>query len=528
MKKLFSVLLTLAILMAAVLSMTLPASAETQSGACGAFGSDITWSFDAATGELSFTGTGEMAAFSGAQSLPWIELVGDVKTVTFGEGITKITAGTLYNCSQMTTLTLPSTLNTIERYALQGCSALTTVTIPAALTNIGTGAFMGCTGLTSFTVEEGNSAYIAIGGDLYSKDLETFVQYAAGKPADAVWLPTHVTAVGEAAFSYSKLKSITIPEGVTTIGSAAFGGCEKLIDVSIPRTVTSIGVSAFSMCTELTDVVIPNSVTTLGNSAFYECPKLKNVVLPDTLEVLENGMFMNCVSLERIYLPKTVASVGSMSFSGCTVLKKIYFGGTEEAWNEVEKNEFLSRLENVEIVFHIEHTLGDWTLTKPAAPGVEGCEAKVCSDCGYQEIRRIDALPAETAAATTTTQQIPIATTVPTSTMTFTGTAQTITRPATTVGNLPNAPATTVASAEEPAQTIPSGVDGTNTPNQTSEVEDATQFATGTPQTQTNAGNQTQAPDTQKSGCGAVLSGGVGMLCLLCASAVMLGKKEQD
>ena len=520
MKKLFSVLLTLAILMATVLSMALPASAENQGGTCGAFGSDITWSFDAETGELSFAGTGEMTTFSGAQSLPWIELVGDVKTATFGEGITKITAGTLYNCTQMTKLNLPSTLQTVERYALQGCSALPTITIPAALTNIGTGAFMGCTGLMGFTVEEGNPAYTAIGGDLYSKDLKTFVQYAAGKPAEAVWLPTHVTAVGEAAFAYSKLKSVTIPEGVTTIGSAAFGGCERLVDVSIPETVTSIGVSAFSMCTELTDIVIPNSVTGIGNSAFYKCPKLKNVVLPDTLALLENGMFMDCTSLERIYLPKTVASVGSMSFSGCTSLKKIYFGGTEEAWNNVEKNEFLSRLENVEILFHTEHTLGDWTLIKPAAPGVEGCEAKICSDCGYQETRKLDALPAETVAATTTTQQVPVATTAPAETLIITGPMQTVTAPATTVANLPSAP----------AQTTPSDVEGTTSPNQTSEEVYATQVATGTPQVQTNAGtgDQTQAPDTQKSGCGAVLSSGAGMLCLLCASAVVLGKKKQD
>ena len=105
----------------------------------------------------------------------------------------------------------------IYRYAFYNCTGLTSVTIPDSVTSIGDFAFSGCTGLTSITI------------------------------------PDSVTSIGYSAFSgCTGLTNVTIPNSVTSIEYFAFSGCTGLTSITIPDSVTSIGNYAFSGCTDLT------------------------------------------------------------------------------------------------------------------------------------------------------------------------------------------------------------------------------------------------------------------------------------
>ena len=73
------------------------------------------------------------------------------------------------------------------------------------------------------------------------------------------------------------MNGITIPDGVTSIGSSAFQNCSSLTSITIPDSVTSIGSSAFYGCRSLTSITIPDSVTSISNSALY-CANLNKVV----------------------------------------------------------------------------------------------------------------------------------------------------------------------------------------------------------------------------------------------------------
>ncbi|MCL2245048.1 MAG: leucine-rich repeat domain-containing protein, partial [Treponema sp.] len=98
----------------------------------------------------------------------------------------------------------------------------------------------------------------------------------------------------------SSLISITIPEGVTSIGYNAFSGCNSLTSITIPSSVMSIGDYAFYGCSNLTSIIIPSSVTSIGNYAFASCSSLTSITIPSSVTSIGEGAFVSCSSLTSI------------------------------------------------------------------------------------------------------------------------------------------------------------------------------------------------------------------------------------
>ena len=140
----------------------------------------------------------------------------------------------------------------------------------------------------------------------------------------SIVIPDSVTSIGDYAFYYcSRLTNITLPENATSIGHGAFGYCESLTNIIIPDGVTSIGDEAFNSCKSLTSIVIPNSVTSIGNKAFSFCDNLTSVVIPDSITSIEAYAFWNCSKLTNIILPESITRIGHSAFYGCDSLKSI-------------------------------------------------------------------------------------------------------------------------------------------------------------------------------------------------------------
>ena len=112
------------------------------------------------------------------------------------------------------------------------------------------------------------------------------------------------------------IKSVVIPEGVTTIGHAAFFGC-ALESVQMPASMTTIEQDAFSWCSSLENVVIPEGVTTIEDAAFISCKKLQSVEIPESVTEIESYTFAYCTNLERVKIPRSIAKIGPMAFEGC-------------------------------------------------------------------------------------------------------------------------------------------------------------------------------------------------------------------
>ena len=139
-----------------------------------------------------------------------------------------------------------------------------------------------------------------------------------------VSIPAGVASIGERAFDNCiKLYDLVIPEGVAGIYNYVFNGCRSLTSVTIPESVRSIGSSAFSGCSSLTSVTIPEGVTSIGGAAFYGCSSLTSVTIPDGVTSIEYDAFRSCSSLTSVTIPEGVTSIGSCVFQGCSGLTSI-------------------------------------------------------------------------------------------------------------------------------------------------------------------------------------------------------------
>ena len=192
-----------------------------------------------------------------------------------------------------------------------------------------------------------------------------------------------VTIIGDDVFSGNdNLVSVTIPEGVTTLGNWCFEDCSNLQRVDLPSTLLLLGGStAFADCINLTDIEIPENVTSVGyrtfdgcsnltkikvdknNPVLYEengivynreektleccpggisgsvtvhegiekidayafssCEKITDIILPSSLRTIKEAAFVSCTGLEKLVIPEGTTTLSDWTFNGCHNLKEI-------------------------------------------------------------------------------------------------------------------------------------------------------------------------------------------------------------
>ena len=219
-------------------------------------------------------------------------------SVTIGNSVTSIGRFAFYDCSGLTSVTIPNSVTSIGRFAFSYCSGLTSITIPNSVTNIGDYAFSGCSALESIIVEEGNTIYDS--RENCNAIIETETNTLL-RGCNNTIIPSSVTTIGSTAlYGCSGLTSIIIPNSVTSIGDYAFSGCKGLTSITIPNSVTSIGEYAFDCCTGLTSVTIGNSVTSIGKWAFSNCKGLTSITIPNSVTNIGDFAFHGCPDLTSV------------------------------------------------------------------------------------------------------------------------------------------------------------------------------------------------------------------------------------
>ena len=263
-----------------------------------------------------------------------------------GKAVVGIRANGFYECTGVTGLILPDTVEYIDVNAFEGCEKLTRVRWSAGLRKINTGAFdrtgletlvlpegvtfLGanafghaklksvslpstvakmtatneksdanpfafCENLEEIYVAEGNKAYKSDGNCVMRREDNTLV---VGCKASKI--PSYTEHIGRSAFQGAALESVALPEGVTSIEDYAFAHNDRLKEITLPQSLTSIGKYAFLWCAALESIALPDGVTSVGNNAFSTCISLKELALGAELLNAGCGLTEFCVALEKI------------------------------------------------------------------------------------------------------------------------------------------------------------------------------------------------------------------------------------
>lgn len=173
-----------------------------------------------------------------------------------GLPVKRIEEYAFWDCSDLTSVTIPDSVEVIKAGAFAECSSLTSIVIPDSVKSVEGALFRGCSSLTSVKLPDGIDC---IYGGMF---------------ADC-----------------TNLTSVTLPESITIIGYHEFEGCSALTSITIPENVESIYERAFCECESLKDITIPESVTSIGEWAFQRCSGLESItILNPDCEIADNPM----------------------------------------------------------------------------------------------------------------------------------------------------------------------------------------------------------------------------------------------
>lgn len=183
-----------------------------------------------------------------------------------------IAVDAFYGCDDVTSVTLPEGLTTIEDSAFESMNGLIEIVIPDSVTHIGKVAFSDCQSL------------------------------------QRVVLPAQLQTISEDLFeSCGSLTEVNIPAGVKTLEAGCFAACTSLKKIQLPKGLETIGGLAFELCSQLERVIIPNGVTKIGGRAFNLCSNLDIISIPNSVTFVGTDAFEGTKWLESYSIAHVLA-----------------------------------------------------------------------------------------------------------------------------------------------------------------------------------------------------------------------------
>ena len=274
------------------------------------YGESTFWNLSE-TGELRIWGVGEMPDeyFESHQydDAPWYDEHDSIKTLIIEEGITYISS-----------------------MAFRDCTNLSSITIPSTLAELGDGAFFECSAISSIYISDINAwCSLSMRKNLGDYE-EIYDEYDMCRIMESTY--PHIGEnieyyVGRIFVNDTELKNVVIPDGIKEIRPYAFAH-SSVTSVTIPNSVLTIRENAFGDCYQLSDVRMGNSVSELKVEAFSSCWNLRDIDLPASLRIIGSGAFES-TALTNATIPDSVVSIGAYAFS-CSELTEIIIGaGTQ-------------------------------------------------------------------------------------------------------------------------------------------------------------------------------------------------------
>ena len=244
----------------------------------------------------------------------------NITSITIPNSVEVIGKYAFYSCDFLESLTVPDGLISIEKSAFQSCAKLSTVSFEGNLSGIGEKCFNGCSSLNSVVFKD-------------SVDYVGNECFAFCVKLNTVEFRSSVTAIGKYAFyECINLPKITIPDTVKTVSEGTFKNCSSLASVTLGGNLESIDALAFDNCDSLSSVSIPDTVRTIGNMAFRHNESLTSVKFSESLTSIGSAAFQYCKVLDNVNIPSQVTAIGNSAFSYCYGMKTLVICATVKNW----------------------------------------------------------------------------------------------------------------------------------------------------------------------------------------------------
>ena len=261
-------------------------------------------------------------------------------------------------CTNLKSVTLPSTIKTIGAYAFWGCS-ITEIIIPSSVEVIGDYGLSG-NNLKKVILEDGSktlkvgygrsdgNGYPLFGGNALQQLEEAYV----GRRVESQWpdlfhgnetlkkltLSDNVLSVPDSyCESCPNLETVVLGKNINNIGNAAFFGCEKLSSINLPQGLISIGNASFEHCGALTNVTLPSTLKTIGIEAFYDAA-LQELTIPASVDEIGDYALVTQNTLKRVIIEdsENALFIGTNSWApmfgeGGNIIEEAYIGRNIES-----------------------------------------------------------------------------------------------------------------------------------------------------------------------------------------------------
>lgn len=257
-------------------------------------------------------------------------------SINIPNGTTNIDGYAFSRCSSLTSIEIPSNVNNIGTYAFQNCSGLTKIIIYADTPpTLGNGAFTG-TSMSPIHVPNNSvntyktatnwtpyaNRIVPIGWE-YDYSSGTEFRYTGDTgTTEFTHINSNVITSGDVRTkSYTSLITAYIGDNVTEIGINAFQFCSNLfyVNFSDNSRLETINEAAFQNCSNLRSIKIPNGVTSIGLNGFTNCNYIKTLEIPSGVNSIGNGAFTNCNRLTSMTVyANTPPTLGTNAFMATT------------------------------------------------------------------------------------------------------------------------------------------------------------------------------------------------------------------
>ena len=200
--------------------------------------------------------------------------------------------------------------------------SLKTIEIPASLSGLGDNVFIGCSEIANITVDPLSTHFLLEDDILYDFEQKQIILYSPARTAIKFIVPQTIENIRGGAFTCAQFEEIEFNDVITTIPSYAFYNAKNLKSITLPENITSAEENAFDSATALSSFHFSSDFEEISYAMFSKTVSLKKITFSYNLKRIEMFSFMQS-GLEELIVPETVEFIGEWAFAGCYILENV-------------------------------------------------------------------------------------------------------------------------------------------------------------------------------------------------------------